>query len=420
MRDFILFLFLFTFSIPASFSQKECASYSYYLQESTDNLSLNKANQNIESFINNRLINDRNRMSPPGASGSGLALISIPVIVHILYNNSEQKISEDQVRSQIDALNKDFRKSNSEASTLPVHFKSLAADCFIEFALATIDPQGKPTKGIIWKRTSTSSFGTDDRIKFSRHGGDDAWDSDKYLNIWVGKLTGGTVGYSSPLGSAKEKDGIVIRYTAFGTMGTIVAPYHLGRTTVHEAGHWLGLKHIWGDRYCGDDQIADTPPQKGPTQGCPRGISASCDNAASGSMYMNYMDITHDACTSLFTLGQRDRMRTLFSDGGPRYSLLHAVGSSGPSSSLPVELPVDTPAIQMIRVFPNPAVNMITVHTAGTGSGLITIHNHLGQTVMQQKIISGTMQLHIGALKNGLYFIKIGKRNKAQKFVKGG
>ena len=416
MRHFILFVF--AFSILDCFGQQECASYTYYQQEIQKDASLAETTKKIESFINNRLTGNGLRMSPAGHSGSSLSVIRIPVVVHVLYNNEEQKISAEQVLSQIEALNRDFRKTNPGVN-VPDHFKALAADCFIEFVLASLDPQGKPTRGIIWKKTHLSSFGVDDRIKFSREGGDDAWDSDRYLNIWVGKLSPGWVGYASSPGAIREKDGIVIRYNAFGTRGTVAAPYNLGRTAVHETGHWLGLKHIWGDRYCGDDEVADTPPQKGPTQGCPLGVISSCDNASTGSMYMNFMDITYDVCTNLFTLGQRDRMRAVFAEGGPRHAILSSNGGSGLSFPFPAELPVEPTSDQRPLFFPNPATNTLTIHAAAEIGEYVIIYNHIGQRVMQEKITSSPLQININTLNSGLYFIKIG-RNKTLKLVKAG
>lgn len=417
MRDFILLFILIIASLGNSIAQKECASYNYYLQQSLGNPVLVQRMEDIESFIQNRLFSNEPRMSPAGFTGNGMAVITIPVVVHVLYNSDDQKITEEQVRTQVEVLNRDFRKLNPGAINLPDYFKPVAADCFIEFNLATVDPGGKPSRGIIWKKTGNSSFGSDDKIKFSKTGGDDAWDPAKYLNIWVGKLSPGIVGYSSAPGSVKEKDGIVLRYTAFGTTGTVLSPYNLGRTAVHETGHWLGLKHIWGDRYCGDDGITDTPPQKGPTPGCPSGISASCDNAASGSMYMNYMDVTHDACTEMFTNGQRDRMRAMFADGGPRHGFVSSSAGQGPL--LPAQLPTDTISSLAFRIFPNPANQVVTLKTADLVTGNITIHNQLGQIVMQSYINSTSMQLNIGALQNGIYFIRIGAKGKMYKLVKG-
>ncbi|MGZ5133986.1 MAG: M43 family zinc metalloprotease [Flavitalea sp.] len=416
MRDFVLVSLLLFITLYNCYAQSECASHTYYQQESVTSQAFLKRMQGIEIFIRNRLSNNEPRMSPPGLTGGGMSVIQIPVVVHVIYNNGDQKISEEQVRSQIDVLNRDFRKLNPDIGTLPDPFKSLAADCFIEFHLATIDPQGGPTKGIVWKHTDHSSFGSDDKIKFSRTGGDDAWDSERYLNIWVGKLSTGIVGYASAPGAAKEKDGIVLRYTAFGTIGTAASPYNLGRTAVHESGHWLGLKHIWGDRYCGDDKVADTPPQKGPTPGCPSGVLVSCDNSTPGSMYMNFMDITHDACTNLFTVGQRERMRALFVDGGPRHSILTQMNHA-PMPSSPVDTPPDGP-IYLTRIFPNPAAKQVTLNTKNVIGEKLTVRTQLGQVVVQTIVTSNTIQIDISNLRNGLYFVQVGSKEKAQKLVK--
>ena len=422
MQGVVLIWLLLLSSLYTCFAQKECASHAYSQQESVSSPAISRRIQEAEAFIKKHLYYNEPVMSPAGTTGSGLSVIKIPVIVHVLYNSPEQRISEEQVRSQIDVLNKDFRNLNGMAN-IPDYFRSTAADCFIEFSLATTDPKGRLTTGIIWKKTNESYFTSDDRIKYSRSGGDDAWDAERYLNIWVAKLSAGMGGYSSAPGCLKEKDGIVLRYTAFGTSGTATAPYHLGRTAVHEAGHWLGLKHIWGDRYCGDDEVSDTPPQKGPTKGCPLTVVASCDNTSSGSMYMNYMDLTHDACTGMFTTGQRDRIRALFAPGGPRQALLSSQSGTGTSLATPVELPTDALAVSQISIFPNPARNTITVNT-NIASDLkgenITIHNHQGQLVLQEKINAQTMILNLNNLPSGLYFIKIGMNSKAYKFIKAG
>ena len=414
MRHFVLLSFFFIF-LYSSVAQNQCASQVYYQQEWANSQAFVNRVNSIESFVKNRLFNDERRMSPPGATSGGSSVISIPVVVHVLYNSPEQRLSVEQVRSQIEVLNRDFRKLNPGVESLPDQFKSLAADCMIEFHLAALDPGGRPTSGIVWKTTTNSFFGTDDKIKYTRFGGDDAWDSEKYLNIWVGKLSTGIVGYASAPGASKEKDGIVIRYTAFGTVGSSTGPYNLGRTAVHELGHWLGLKHIWGDRYCGDDGVADTPPQKGPTAGCPSGVLTSCDNSAAGSMYMNFMDITHDACTNLFTAGQRSRMRALFVEGGPRHSLLTQV-SQAQAAALPDT--VRESAVHLLRIFPNPAVKYVTFHTINMTGEKITFRNQLGQVIRQTTITAGSMTVDITNLQNGLYFVQAGRKEKPRKLIK--
>src|SRR5664279_2917617 len=174
-------------------------------------------------------------------------VIVVPVVFHVLYNTSVQNVSDQQVLSQLTVLNNDYRRLNADTINTPEPFKKIAADTRIVFCLAKVDPNGRYTSGIIHKYTKEALFLSDDEMKFSSGGGDDAWDSKKYLNIWVCNLFGRTLGYAVMPGGPAEKDGVVIQYTAFGTLGTAVAPFNKGRTTTHEIGHWLGLRHLWGD-----------------------------------------------------------------------------------------------------------------------------------------------------------------------------
>jgi hypothetical protein len=262
----------------------------------------------------------------------------------------------------------------------------------------------------------------DDRIKSSAIGGDDAWDPDSYLNIWVGNLAGGVIGYSSVIGGPKEKDGVSIAFNAFGTMGTASTPFNKGRTATHEIGHWLGMRHIWGDQYCGDDLVGDTPPQQTSTYGCPSGVVITCNNAPWGNMYMNYMDLTNDDCMNMFTIGQRDRMRNLFNDGGPRNPILNSKGLTG----IPIqgsEAPIDLTISTSIAVYPNPAVNTVTVDTHNDDNMIgktISVYNHLGQLMMQERISKGATQLNVYHLQDGIYFIKVGEGKKVFKVLKAG
>jgi len=344
-------------------------------------------------------------------------VIIIPVVVHVVYNTGDQNISNDQVRSQINALNKDFRKKNEDASYIPVAFKDVAADSRIEFRLATVDPSGLTTNGIIRKQTNVRGFGTDDQIKSSVTGGADGWDRGQYLNIWVGNLSNGVVGYASLPGCAAEKDGVVISYTAFGTTGNLKAPYTKGRTAVHEIGHWLGLRHIWGDADCGDDRIEDTPPQQGPTRGCPSGVVATCSSGAAGNMYMNFMDFTNDECTSMFTAGQVTKMRELFSAEGARTALLYSNKAVGaPADEL---LAGDNDIIKSIALYPNPAADILNISLGGDAStnGNLNIYNQSGQLVKSMQLTKSTMQVDIRSLKGGMYYVKAGT-GAGMKFMK--
>ena len=213
-------------------------------------------------------------------------------------------------------MNNDYRRQNADAVNTPAPFKSVAADTRIVFCLAKVDPNGNHTSGIIRKYTKTDLFLSDDAMKFSTSGGDDIWDSKRYLNIWVCNLFGRTLGYSVMPGAPADKDGVVIQYSVFGTTPNVAAPYNKGRTVTHEVGHWLGLKHLWGDAVCGDDGIADTPTQQTNNSGCPSFPHlSSCSINFNGDMFMNFMDFTDDACMNMFTHGQKNEMRSLFALG---------------------------------------------------------------------------------------------------------
>lgn len=417
MRSRLLAIVYIVFSVSSSVAQS-CLSHEYRT-EALKNPIIARQVLAAENFS----VNNINTEFPGGAGGTGhgsaLPVIRIPVVVHVLYKEADQNISDEQVLSQIEVLNKAFRHIHRDTGFVPGAFKALAADCAIEFVMAKVTPAGYATNGIVRKRTNAYSFGADDRIKFSASGGDDAWDADRYLNIWVGNMMTGIVGYSSLLGCAKNIDGIVMRYNAFGNIGKLQMPYVEGRVTVHEVGHWLGLRHIWGDQVCGNDGIDDTPPQKIATRNCPSGNIASCDNAPSGIMYNNYMDLTNDACMNMFTIGQRDRMRSVFAPGGFRNSLLSS--NAATATPLPGPPPSEEEIISKVRMFPNPASGQVTIdvsaHQALIGK-TIGLYNQVGQQVMTIRITRATTTIHLRSLNDGVYFLQMGSGVKPFKLVK--
>ena len=246
-------------------------------------------------------------------------VVTIPVVFHILYNTAAENISEAQVLSQLEILNEDFRRLNADQDNV----WSQAADTQIEFCLASQDPNGNPTDGILRVPTNLTSFGTNDAMKFTSQGGSDAWPASDYMNFWVCDLGSSLLGYAQFPGGPASTDGIVCNYTATGSTGTASAPFDLGRTATHEVGHYLNLRHIWGDGGCGaSDFVDDTPDSDGPNYGCALG-SAACGTT---DMVQNYMDYSDDACMNLFTQGQSDRMNALFAPGGARASLVSSPG----------------------------------------------------------------------------------------------
>lgn len=293
-----------------SFAQRNCGSMDYLnLQLQTDPkraAKLESIERHTEEILESphRVVN---------------GVITIPVVVHVVYNTVTENISDAQVLSQIDVLNADFRRLNADADNVWAQ----AADSEIAFCMATVDPSGNVTTGITRTSTTVTAFGTNDQVKFNASGGKDAWPADQYLNIWVCDISGGILGYAQFPGGAASTDGVVVDYQYYGTIGTATAPFDLGRTCTHEVGHWLNLRHIWGDGNCNvDDFVDDTPTSDAPNYGCPLG-HVSCSTV---DMVQNYMDYTDDACMNLYTSGQKTRMRALFEPGGSRASLLASNG----------------------------------------------------------------------------------------------
>jgi hypothetical protein len=246
-------------------------------------------------------------------------LITIPVVVHVVFNNSLENITDEQITSQIRILNEDYRKQNADIGLVPAPFKPFVADAKIEFKLAVRDPDGNPTNGITRTFTQKTAFSFDDAVKFASTGGKDAWSADKYLNIWICNLGGGLLGYAQFPGGDAETDGVVISHQYFGDVGTAIPPFNKGRTTTHEVGHWLNLRHIWGDDMgacAGSDAVEDTPNQADSNFGRPTFPRITCGNAPNGDMYMNYMDYVDDDAMFMFSAGQVARMRATLD--GPR------------------------------------------------------------------------------------------------------
>lgn len=245
---------------------------------------------------------------------------TITVVVHVVYKTGEENISDAQIKSQIKVLNEDYSAANKDASKVPTVWKGLVADAGVQFALATKDPKGKPTSGITRTQTNADSFTDDNRVKKKSTGGADPWPSNKYLNIWVCSLGGGLLGYAQFPAMPPKTDGVVILNTAFGNEGTAAKPFNLGRTATHEIGHWLNLRHIWGDTNdcSGSDLVEDTPRALTANTGKPKFPHITCMNAPNGDMFMNYMDYVDDDSMYLFTPGQVARMRATLE--GPRKS----------------------------------------------------------------------------------------------------
>jgi pregnancy-associated plasma protein-A/type IX secretion system substrate protein len=249
----------------------------------------------------------------PNGKTSNLT-ITIPVIVHVVYNTAVQNIPDYMIKSQIDVLNEDYGGYNSDVSKVPPFFRGVkAGDTGIRFKLATRDPSGNTTTGIIRVSTTITQFPQGSTI----NNVSPAWPAASYLNIWVCNLGSGLLGYAQFPGGPASTDGVVLLYTAFGRPSPYPGgAYAYGRTVTHEVGHWLNLRHIWGDDgtgCTGTDQVTDTPNAAGTNFGAFSCHTFTCSNQPTGDMYMNYMDYTDDRYMFMLTAGQNLRMQACLS-----------------------------------------------------------------------------------------------------------
>jgi hypothetical protein len=255
------------------------------------------------------------------------------------YDDPVGNISDAQIQSQIEALNRDFRM-RIDKTKIPLVFREKAKDSLIEFELAKTDPSGKVTNGITRAYASTKEFFVPEEAKSGATGGVDPWDPTKYLNIWVvNKMLAWDPQNKPPTVDNNRSpnevygagtfpylvqeeglvDGLVIENCCFGTLGTAKAPRNLGKTATHEIGHWLNLEHLWGDAAGNpplyDDYCDDTPVQEKANYGSPKFPHYSTnkflkkDNKKEGGdMFMNFMDYSDDKELLMFTEQQVARM----------------------------------------------------------------------------------------------------------------
>jgi hypothetical protein len=239
--------------------------------------------------------------------------IEIPVVVNVLYRTSAENISDARIAEQISVLNKDFGATNSDISKVPSEFSAVAAgDTKVRFRLAKT----------VRKSTTVRSWKTNDAMKKSSSKGIDATDPTQYFNIWVVGDMSSILGYATfPESSGLWNDGVVLAAPFVGVTGAS-APYNLGRTATHEVGHYLNLRHIWGDANCGSDLVADTPTQTTANYGKPTyPLMNTCGGVSRSVMFMNYMDYVDDAAMFMFSAGQKDRMQAVLTSTGARKGL---------------------------------------------------------------------------------------------------
>lgn len=281
-------------------------------------------------------------------------VIRIPVVVHVIHNEQSgaikgSNIPDEQIYSQIKVLNEDYRR---QAGTMGFNTNPIGADTRIEFFLALKDPAGKPSSGITRHYSSSTDFNLindNDRQKLSNLA---YWDSNKYLNIWVAAFRDPYIGYAEfPYAETidgltdevpEALDGTFIDYRVFGRKSgsNTKGLYSFGRTTTHEIGHWLGLIHTWGDEYCGNDFVEDTPPTSSSnnTAFC-TDVFSNCKGVRTRNLIEDYMDYSPDSCMNIFTEGQKQRIRAVLDLSQRRKRVVnYAKFQLPPSNTLEVTL----------------------------------------------------------------------------------
>lgn len=387
------------FAEQASIPNRGCGSMEYKEMEEKADPSIKIVRAQIESQVRDYIANQK--INP-----TAHAVITIPVVFHVVYNTAAENVSNNCIAQTLIALNNDFRKLNSDFTTkTPSAFQPLGADCEIQFCMATVDPTGAATTGITRTSTSVTTFSGNNAVKYTSQGGKDIWNRNNYVNLWVCDLGSSLLGYAQFPGGAAATDGVVCHYyylvSAGGCGG---APYDKGRTTVHELGHWFGLLHIWGDATCGNDNVSDTPTQQTYNVGCPSFPHVTCSNGPNGDMFMNYMDYTDDACMVMFTTGQKNVMAGIMNT--TRASLKTSTACASTTGLN------DIISAEHFSIFPNPTTGSFSlkVDMPNISTGNMVIYNALGEAVLEKKIAITTgsnIDVDMNGNPEGMYLIKL-------------
>lgn len=354
------------------------------------------------------------------------AVIKIPVVVHVIYKNAAQNIADSNIFSQISVLNECFRKLNPNYVNTRNIFDSIGADVEIEFCLADKDPMGNATNGIIRKSAPASAsfdplFGFD-FVKMPSKGGDTLWPPSQYLNIWTCDMSlfsvEAVLGYAQFPGMAQQTDGVVIQYNYFGRYAK---PKFFGKTTVHEVGHWLGMRHIWADDAPGLSQpgTCDSTDFVGDTPNCKSQSASNCDtviNSCSNEdpywgsldppdMVENYMDYSKDSCMTMFTKGQKARMYSFLNTDPIRLAI--TTSTAGCNTFAGVGEIKDFG--NHINIYPNPASDNVKIMIGNISYSDFgyELFNAVGQLVSAGDISYLITEVNTSELQAGIYFIKV-------------
>lgn len=389
----------------------------------------------------------------PGALDT---IYRIPVVVHIVYHTPEQNLDDSLICNQIEVLNQDYRRLNPDTGNTRAEFKSRAADTGIEFFLATTDPYGNPTTGITRDSTAREYFSLlggsgqqigADEVKSSATGGVDAWDTENYLNIWVCNLEDPTLPFGAVLGFSYPPDnaphwppdafpadpnlhGIVMHYKVFGRNNPLAVPpldlANRGRALTHEVGHYLGLRHIWGDGPlsilgfpdCSADDGIDDTPNSGTNTQLEASLVADCSidkNTCTDAfndlpdMWENFMDYSKEVCQNMFTQGQAAIMRAMLATSRSSLPVTEEPSLSAVCFPAVSASPADDNAF--LSIYPNPADEAFTIETSGPLQFYrLTVSDVFGRTVNHltvSKAASGRLTVSASGVPKGIYLVHL-------------
>ena len=422
----VLFLLLFNLYFTNLFAQKNRQVQTQEKCATMDRLAANlkkdpalkaRFNQQLETF-NSKMAQKAAKQQGNG-SGAGIkenAVYTIPVVFHIVLTNPEL-VTDAQIASQLDLLNKTYSGTNADAANLPAYFKPIFGKSSIQFCLAQRTPEGEITNGIERITTTKTSFTTSDEgVKHVASGGTDIWNGDKYFNVWVCALGGSLLGYASfPNDGHPEEQGVVIEYRSLPAGS--YTNYNSGKTLTHETGHYFNLFHIWGDdggACTGSDFIDDTPNQADATTGCFSGIHTdSCTSTGNGILYQDYMDYSFDQCLVLFTAQQAARMDAAILTYRP--SLLTSDGCT-PVQLKTLDAQLKTIVTPNQRICTNNFTPVVTVKNMGVqtltsltiktviDNGTPVNYNWSGSIA---SLASATVTLNAATINQGNHIVKI-------------